>query len=181
MANDLTKIPVAVILDLINTSNPGQSFTQEMLQFDLPIVDTGSKNTSLTVTAEDGSGYKGSVVIKYNRLHLTTQIASVYVAAGAGRDMVFMVGDATKISDIIPEINARLGINLTADDYVDGNLPAFSGTLNEVHDVQVVANADSLCYTNSLTFQLKSEEVELSSVITTTELNGLTYAPPAGA
>lgn len=101
------------------------------------------------------------------------------MASGQGRNLEFPVGNATKIADIVPEINSRFGINLTAADFIDGDLPAFVGTANEVHDVQVIANADSLCYRGSFTFQLKAEDVLLSTVIVEKVMNGLQYAPPA--
>ena len=180
MANDLTKLPKEVVIDLINTDN-GTSLTSALVSLGVPIVATGGLNTSVTVTAAPGSGYKGSQTVTYNRLALQADIADKFLAQTATppRDLIFQIGDAKKISDIIPELNTRLNINLTVDDFIDGDLPAFAGTVNESHDVQVVAHQDSLCYTSSLTFTLKAEEIELSSVITTTALNGLVYTPPA--
>lgn len=178
MANDLTKIPVEVIVDLINATN-GTSFTSSMLTFDPPVVNADGKNTSVTVRAANGSGYKGFVVSLYNRLHLTNDIATPFQAAWPSRPLEFLLGDATTIADLVPELNQLLGINLTPDDFVDGPLPEFTGAANESHPVQVVAKADSLCYTGSVTFTLKAEEIELSTVITQLTLNGLTYAPPS--
>lgn len=174
--SDLTKLPKQVMIDLINTDN-GSSLTDTLLDFGLPTAATGqspARNTELTVSAKAGSGYTGSVVVTYNRLGLTTDILTP-----SGKDATFIAGDALKIKDIIPELNALLNINLTDDDYIDGDLPTFVGGIpNETLDVVVVANANSLCYTGSLTFHLKSDEIELSSVITITQLNGLTYVPP---
>lgn len=174
--SDLTKIPKQVMLDLINADN-GSALTDALLDFGLPTAATGqtpARNTELTVTAKAGSGYTGSVVVTYNRLNLNTGIL-----VPSGKDATFVKGDAVKISDIVPELNALLNINLTADDYVDGDLPSFVGGIpNETLDVSVVAKADSLCYIGSLVFHMKSEEIELSSVITVTQLNGLTYVPP---
>lgn len=174
--SDLTKIPKQVMIDLINTDN-GSALTDALLDFGLPTAATGqtpARNTELTVTAKAGSGYTGSVVVTYNRLHLTTGILTP-----SGKDATFVAGDKLKIKDLIPELNALLNINLTDDDYVDGDLPTFVGGIpNEEHDVSVVAKADSLCYIGSLIFKLKSDEIELSSVITITQLNGLTYVPP---
>jgi hypothetical protein len=181
MADNLTLAPKEVLCALINRNNTAQgaALTPALVDFGLPTQSAGAKNTDITVTAVVGSGYSGAEVINYDRVHLQTDVADAFVASGAGRDMVFAVGDATLISEIVTELNARLGINLTADDFVDGSLPEFTGAANEELDVQVVAKADSLCYRGSLTFKLKAEDIPLSSVIVTKVLNGLTYAPPA--
>ena len=182
MADNLKLAPAAVLCALINRTNTavGAALTPELVTFGLPGQSSGGTyNTDLTVTAVPGSGYVGAEVINYNRLHLQTEIADPFVASGQGRNLEFPVGNATKIADIVPEINSRFGINLTPADFIDGDLPAFVGTANEVHDVQVIANADSLCYRGSFTFQLKAEDVLLSTVIVEKVMNGLQYAPPA--
>lgn len=174
--SDLTKAPKAIVLDLINTDN-SLALTEALVSFGLPTVTAGEtpdKNTTLTVSSVPGSGYTGDVVVEYNRVAMAT----IPVISGKSAD--FQLGDALKISDIIPEINALYNINLDVTDYVDGDLPVFTGTLNEEHEVQLVAAADSLIYIGSLTFTLKAADKELGTVITITALNGLVYeAPPA--
>lgn len=182
MADNLTLPPKEVICALINRTNAavGAALTPDLVTFGLPSQSSGGTyNTDLTVTAVPGSGYAGQEVINYNRVHLQSEVADPYAASGAGRNLEFNIGSATKIKDLIPQINARFGINLTVDDYVDGNLPTFTGGANETHDVQVIANADSLCYRGSFTFHLKAEDILLSSVIVEKVMNGLNYAPPA--
>lgn len=178
MANDLTKAPKQIILDMVNAKS-GAGFT--LATFDwagLPVVEATGKNTSLTLTAVPGSGYKNSRVIRYTRLHLQTAIGDPFVASGAGRDLIFSIGDAKKITDMIPELNARLGINLTGDDFVDADLPTFTGELNETHPVQIVAKADSLPYIGSITITLKAEDIDLATAIPDVDMDGLTYAAP---
>lgn len=173
---DLTLAPKEIMLALINTDN-ATTLTDATLDFGLPTAATGqapTRNTVLTVTAKAGSGYSGSVEVTYNRLHLQTAVLDA-----SGKTASFGLGDATKIKDFIPELNALLGINLTDEDYEDGDLPEFTGTPNEEHSVQLVAKQDSLCYIGSLTFTVKGEDIALSSVLTVTELNGLTYVAPA--
>jgi len=173
--SDMTKASKVVVLDLINSDN-GKGITYGVVDIGLPTVNsTGDKNTSVTLTAKVGSGFVGSQTFKYNRLHLNTAIL-----VPSGKDATFNLGDAVNIADIIPELNALLNINLQAEDFVDGVLPTFTGGIpNETHDVQVVAKADSLAYIGSLTFHLKSDEIDLAEYLTVTELNGLTYVPVA--
>jgi hypothetical protein len=182
MADNLKLPPKEVLCALINRTNAavGAALTPELVSFGLPSqASGGTYNTDITVTAVEGSGYIGAEVINYNRLHLQAEIADAFVASGQDRNLEFSVGNATKIADIVPEINQRFGINLTAADFTDGDLPEFTGVANETHNVQVIANADSLCYRGSFTFILKAEDVLLSSVIVEKTMNGLTYAPPA--
>jgi hypothetical protein len=172
--SDLTKAPDQIVLDLINTDN-STSLTLGLLDFGLPTVTAGEtpeKNTTLTVTAKAGSGYTGSQVVQYNRVNLST------IPGIAEKEATYQLGDALKVSDLIDEINAMYGIKLVPADYVDADLPTFEGLPNEEHTVQLVAAADSLIYIGSLVLTLKSADIELSSVITVTALNGLTYVKP---
>jgi hypothetical protein len=171
--SDFTKDPKQILLDLINDQN-SSSLQVAMLTFGLPTAATGSspaRDTDLILTAVQGSGYTGSVTVSYNRVDMAT-IPGV-------RATVFQKGDATKISDLIPEINTAYQLALTTDDYVDGALPTFTGTPNEQHDFNVVAGADSIPYRGTMILQVKADDIPLSSVITTTTLNGLTYTQPA--
>lgn len=180
MADNLTLAPKLVLCALINRENSavGAALTPELVVFGLPNQSVATRNTDITVTAAEGSGYIGDVVINYNRVHLQTDVGNVYVASGPDRDLVFPVGTATKIADLIPELNSRLGINLTADDFTDGNIPPFEGLPNEEVSVQITAKADSLCYRGSITIKVKAENIHLSEVIVNKVLNGLTYAAP---
>lgn len=179
MANDLTKAPKQIILDMVNAKT-GKGFTEAAFTWaGLPVVEATGKNTSLTLTAAVGSGYKGDRVIRYIRPNLGTDVGAIFVASGGDRNLEFSIGDALKISDLIPEINERLKINLTIDDYADADLPEFTGELNEEHDVQIVVKADSLIFTGSLTITVKAEDIDLATAIPDVEMDGLVYAAPA--
>ncbi len=172
---DLTKAPNQVIIDLINADNAPLALTPELVTFGLPTAATGenpAKNTELTVSAAEGSGYSGSVVITYNRVALGT------IPTIAAAPAEFQLGNAQTLKDLIPEFNAKYGVNLTDDDYVDAPIPAFTGELNEEHTVQLVAKADSLIYIGSVDIVIKGEDIALASVLTNTALNGLVYEAP---
>lgn len=183
MANivtDFTKSAQQIIIDLVNNDN-SLALTTAKVTFGAPTAATvgGSvtRDTDLTLTAVAGSGYSGAATIHYNRVDL----ASV---PGA-RSTVFPIGTAVNISDLIAEINAAYGINLsnTADtahkDYVDGPLPTFTGTANEQHQFQLAADADSLVWENSVQLTVQANDIPLSTAITNPTLNGLTYVQPA--
>ena len=167
MANDFSKVSKQILIDQINTDN-STALTDQIIGFALPVAgaEGDPKNTSLVVNALPGSGYTGNVTVTYNRVALSAFVGS--------KDLTFQKGDATTLKDLIPEINTLLGFNLQDDDYVDAAIPTFTGEPNEEHDVILAANADSLAYIGSITITVKGADVELSTVITTTVLNGLT-------
>lgn len=173
--SNLTLAPEQIILDMIK-AEPGQNakaqnLTTSLITFGLPTAATGEgadRNTELGVTAAEGSGYTGDVVIRYNRLTFDQVVGN--------KDKDFLIGDATKIADLVDEINARYKINLTPADFVDGDLPTFTGDAGESHEFTLTANANSLIFIGSVTLLLRGEDVPLDTVITTTSMSGLT--PP---
>lgn len=172
MATDFTKSDVQIIVDLINERNPGLALATDLVTFGLPTLNaTDSRNTKVTVTAVDGSGYKNFKDLLYNRVDMS-------VIPGA-RSIEFPKGDAVRISNLIPEINAAFGLNLTTNDYVDADLPLFTGEPNEKLDFQLAANADSLIYIGSMILKIIAEDLDLAVVIANPILDGLVYVQPA--
>lgn len=170
---DFTKAPEQILLDQINNDN-SSALTLQQVSFGLPTTTTGTspaRDTQVTVSAVANEGYSGSVVVEYNRVNIST-------VPGA-RSTVFPKGSAVNISDLIPQINAAYQINLTTADYTDGPLPTFTGAPNEEHTFQLVISSDSLPFENSVTLTVKANDIPLSSVITTSTLNGLVYTQPA--
>lgn len=169
--SDFTKEDKQVIIDLLNGSVAGLALTPELVTFGLPTVQAvNGRNTKLTITAVPGSGYKNFKDLEYNRVDLA-------VIPGA-RSIEFPAGNATQISEIIPEINARYNINLSANDFVDGPLPTFEGEPNEKKDFVVTAAADSLVYRGTVTFSLVAEDLDLNVLIADPVLDGLEYVQP---
>ena len=173
MANrDFTKADVQILLDQINEDNVS-SLTPALVSFGAVAIDGGGvRNTNITATAEVGSGYTGNVQFKYDRVDLAT-------IPGA-RSTTFQQGNAVNIADLIDEINTAYQLNLTSADFTDAAIPAFPGVEpNETQEVDVVAKATSKIFLGTLTLTIAANDVPLSSVITTTTLNGLTYNQPA--
>lgn len=173
MANrDFTKAAQQILLDQINEDN-GSSLTPALVTFGAVAVDNGGvRNSKINAAANQGSGYSGSVDFLYNRVDVAT-------IPGA-RPTVFQVGDATHLSDLIDEINTAYQLALTVDDYIDVLIPAFPGTApHETQTIDLVAKGTSLIYLGTLTLTIDANDIPLSSVITTTTLNGLTYTQPA--
>ena len=173
MANrDFTKTAIQILLDQINEDNTA-ALTPSLVTFGAVAVDNGGvRNSSISATAVGGSGYTGTVAFLYNRVDLAT-------IPGA-RPTAFQQGDAVNVSDLIDEVNAAYQLALTIDDFVEAAIPAFPGEeANETQVVNLVAKATSLVYRGTLALTLSANDIPLSSVITTTTLNGLTYTQPA--
>lgn len=169
VVTDFTKTPQAILLDLINQSN-GTSIPAPAITFGLPTAATGgspARNTDITVTAVQGSGYKNSANLHYDRVDLA-------VVPGS-RGATITKGNATKLSDLLADINALWGVNIGAADIVDVDLPAFAGTANETHDVQMAASADALVFRGSVTITVKGDDLDLAVILTVTDLDGLSW------
>lgn len=172
--SDLTKLPKQIIIDMVNAKSQF-ALTPDLIDFGLPVAGAqgDAKNTTLTLTAKTGSGYKNAKTIKYNRLDFATIVATA--------NSTFTKGDATKLSDLIPEINARYNLNIQAEDYEDVTLPEFTGTPNEEHKVNLTALADSLIFIGVAEITIHGNDLDLATVITDDEMDGLTYEGPAAS
>lgn len=175
MAIDFTKTSAQIIVDQILIDNAGIGLTEDLVVFGTPtVVGSGDRNTSLLVTASalatSSKHWTGDVTVTYNRLNLN-------VVKNGGADHDFPVGSATRVVDLLPQINAQYGINLSASDVVDAALPAFQdpNVGGEVLPVTVTAAAGSLVWIGALTLNIVEGDIPLSTVITTTALNGLVW------
>lgn len=167
--SDFTKDARSIITDLINFDNPDLQLSADMVDYSNPIPMTGNyRNTDLTVTPRPGSGYTGSTSVFYDRLDITQFATEVY-----GDDIVIGIGESTRLSHVIPQINLLLGINLTDRDYVDVDLPTFGDIPNQEIPVDLVIRPASLIYLGKLTIRLKANLVMLNEVVAITYLLGL--------
>lgn len=168
MATDFTKSASQILIDLINESN-ATSLTVADVTFSAPVVEaSGTRNTGITITAVANSGYTGFRDLTYDRVDLA--------AVPGSRSNVFHLGSAATAWDLLPAINAAYGINLTSDDVENDPMPAFSGTdPQEAEPFTLRAKAGSLVYRGSVLLSIDGNDVDLATLITTTELNGLNY------
>lgn len=168
MAINFTQTPAQILLTLVNESqNPVTNITAAQVSFGTPAANdtAGTGDTKLTVTATAAyAPVTGSVVVTYNRVDIATVPGT--------ESTVFEITTETKVSDLIPEINSRYGINLTTSEYTEADLPAATPTGAAFN---LVIKAGSLVYTGTLALSLKQPEVPLADVITNTDLDGLTF------
>lgn len=169
---DFTKSDVQILIDLLNAKVPNLALTPELVTFGLPSLNAlNGRNTKVTITAVPGSGYKNFRDLEYNRVD--------YAVIPGARSVEFPKGDSTLISELVAEINARFGLNISANDYVDGPLPEFvEGQPNQKIDFNFTAAADSLIYRGTMVLKVINEDIDLAVVITDPVLDGLEYVQP---
>lgn len=175
--SDFSKLPQEIIFDLINEQN-GTALNNTLVELGLPTVTTTAGapyNTDMTVTALEGSGYSGQVILGYNRLDVQGFLF--------GETLTLGLGNAETFKDLIVEINLKLRINLTEDDYVDGNIVEqageWEGLPKETKQITIQMNPDSPVFIGSLTLTVAAEDIPLGQVITKPVMEGLNYpAPP---
>lgn len=159
-----------IVLDLINEQN-STALPEAAVTFGAPAEKVvGQIATDLVVTAAEGSGYRGDVTMTYNRVPLGFMNTNE-------PDLVIET-EATTTQGLIEFLNTTFGILLTNEDIVDAPIPELEPDVNT--GVEVAANAASLVWHGKVTLQLTATLTQLSSVLTTTTLDGL-YPPVAPA
>lgn len=162
--SDFTKNPQQILLDLLNESN-SINLTVADLEFAVagPAAAEALRNTNLSVTAGEGSGYGGTVQVNYDRLQLADFVGDTVLAFNADQQV--------NISDFVSAVNQLLGINLTAGiDYTDGPIGTWNNIPQEVKVVTVPILPGSLVYLGTLEFTVTADEISLSGTITVTSL-----------
>lgn len=170
--SDFSKLPDEIVFDLINEQN-GTALDNSMVTLGTPVETTAvgvTYNTDILVTARMNSDYAGQVTLGYNRLDIQGFLF--------GAELGLSVGNAVTYADLIPEINAHLGVNITADDFIDGPIGEWQHTPDETKQLVIPMNPTSKVFVGSLTLTLSVKDIPLSEIIQTHVLSGLVYQPP---
>lgn len=172
--SNFTQDPQKILVDLINEDN-NASLTLEAVDIALhEDQETLEKNTRALVTPKAGSGYSGSVSVEYNRLDIKGFV-DLYYPNG----FVIPLGDTESFLDLIPEVEAGLGIKLTEDlDYEDQIIEPWEGIPNETKQIIVPILATSLIYVGELEFTLDGNDIPLTDVLPVNILSGLNLPVP---
>ena len=177
MATDYTLDEVSVVIDLIREHNPGQVLTPSLVTFGFPNVNVPSqafpRNTLIVATAIPGRRYTGSQSFNYDRVAI-----SKFVDPRLPDQTTFKVTNERTLVDLLPLINERFSINLTADKIVNRNIPDFQDEGIGEFDLQLQIAPNSMVYMDAMVIKLVPERMPLSAVIVNRTLGGLTYQPP---
>lgn len=104
-----------VLVELINL-NDNLTVTVDDVEFGLPVRITDPsppRNTRVQITAKTESGFYGVKTINYNRMHIS-EVGVIQVERGAANNHVAL----------LPAINTKYGLFLTAEDIVNQTIPA---------------------------------------------------------
>lgn len=176
MATDYTRDEIDVLIDLIRRDNSNKILHPLMVSFGNPQVFTPTvqidRNTMIVATARPGYQYRGSQTFYYNRVPL-----SKFVEPGV-TDLTFDPFGKQFVSDLLPELNERLGTNLTANRIIDFNLPSIQDDAGG-EDVLIQVLPASLVYKDSLLVKIVRDSNDLYFAIPDPQMDGLVYAAPA--
>ena len=112
---DISKSPQQILIDKLNAIN-GLNLSLDDFTFTDPvsITETAISNTKVTLTPKLVSQFYNAIDLFYKRIDITTILSNSAITIRRDSE--------TKLSDIIPKINAAFGINMTNDDYYDTDL-----------------------------------------------------------
>lgn len=166
--SDFTQGPEKILFDLIKHDNPSNGFAEGMVTYGIPTsneTDLDGRNTDITLSAIEGSGIVGSRTVTYRRLRLEGFITEP--------DFVLAKQDFTKLSELIPQLNDELNINITADDFNEADIPVFDGTAGEEHEITITFKANSLIWIGTHVLTVRGDDIDINLVIPTDKLSGL--------
>jgi hypothetical protein len=174
MATDFTKLPKDILVDLINETN-GTALASVDLDLGevapLPIEPLPGQETPpvtlACILARPGvdSVLTGETLLMYRRIHVASALLAFppFVAAR---------GSAEKVSQLLPQINARFGYNILPEDIVDADLLPTDDPEEEV-PFTLAIDPESLIYVGSIQFVVLGQTpVRLDEALTDLELPG---------
>ena len=130
---DIQRPAIEILMEQINVENNTELLASDFL-FSAPSPATlvySDVNTQLTLTPKVTSGYFGSRTIYYKRMDINQILSNEQVE--------ILITTETLLSEIIPQINTKYGINLTTDDYIDNALPVVNPAAPDAPLAVVVA------------------------------------------
>lgn len=164
--SDFTKPQKEIVVDLVNATNTSNIAANAILLSNPEFVE--NDQVKVLIEPAPDSGYGGSVEVFYDRLDIQ---AFCDIVSPDG--VVIPQGEAVSLVDLLPQINAQLGTALISNDVVDVPIEGWDGTPGSFLDLYLDMAAHSLVYYGSLKVTIDDNDIPLSSVITTTILNGL--------
>lgn len=168
--SDFTLSDKEILTALVLYDNPTLTLTPSLVDYVNPYPIQGERNTNLTVAPRPESEYSGVVDVTYQRLNIQD---FVDILTDGGLEIVI---DSTEtLLDLIPDINAALGINLTEADYENIVLPPFENIPNATLQVNIPMRPTSLIYIGELSFLVRRSAISLTEVVSVTYLTGLNY------
>lgn len=172
MEINLAKTAQDNLFDLINTTN-AVILNDSDITLGVPSAwedpeGTNPRNTELTLTAVENSEFTGEVTIHYTRLDLDT--------LRDGATLEFTNTPSATIEDLRAAIATQLGVVADEIEFDVAEVPDVPDGEDSA-TVNVSPVADSLLYIGTAAITIWPVQSELSSTVTTTDMDGFDYPP----
>lgn len=163
--SDFTQDEDKIILDLVNYDNQ-TNLSKDQVAIG-PVSNTVNEST-VSVSAKADSGYGGAETVSYTRLDIAEFVDTVITDP-----IVVQQGNALKLSDFLPELNALLGTAIQPSAIVDVSFAGHEWQPNEQLEVPFAMNAFSKVYKGSFPIKVEAADIPIASVISKKVLSGL--------
>ena len=156
------------LFKLIQKDNPNltEDMTAETMTADAPAAGNGIKNTSITVKGVKYKGYRGKKTVYYNRIDLGT----LYKNVDTPHVTVPPETERT-LYDVLPYINAHLGVFLETTDFTNQNLTMDAETL--YFKATLTLGSTHPLYTGSIALTFSGFAISMDSLVVTRDLDVL--------
>lgn len=166
MQIDIQKSAMDNVIDLINVTN-GTNLTDAIIEIGAPVEWTdpegqNTRNTELTVTAKPGSGYTGSVPVRFTRLDLAN-----FPAAGT---LEYTLTGTDTVGDILSAVATQLGVLEEAVELDIVEVPTVDE--GETVTINILATVGSLLYVGQAPVTVFPNTTDLNNEVTQSDLNG---------
>lgn len=168
--SDFTKLPLEIVFDLLNEQN-GTALTNADVELGTPTASTGIRNSQIQITSRPMSEYSGSVTLNYDRLNIQ--------GFTFGTQLTIETKQAELFSEVIDAVNEKLGINLTADDYIEAEIPKGFVGASWTKNIKIKMKPESYVFIGELSVNVVYLEIDLGEAIPDNYMVGhLDYLPP---
>lgn len=164
MTIDYRQDEVDVLIALIRRDNMNKPLSRHQVWFGEPQpsapTPTNIHDTTVVATAVEGAGLSGKLPFYYTRMHLSDFLFGIENA------VMVNVSTETKLSEILPNINQQLSINVPVDKIVDRDI-------RDLDEVSLRVRDNSYIYAGSLmVYLVRDGNIPLGNAILISELDG---------
>lgn len=166
MLIDVAKTGIENVVDLVNTTN-STAFIDSDIEIGTPQAweDTeggNTRNTQLTLTAKEGSGYSGTVDVRYHRVDLVDLPGAV--------ELSYTLTGGDTVEGILGAVANDLGV--VVDDVELNIIEVPTVADGSTTTIEVSAVSDSLLYIGMASVTVFPNTTDLDEEVGVTDLNG---------
>jgi hypothetical protein len=160
-----------MLLEAINVQN-GTSLTWDQIAAGYPekiSTPLAPRDTRVLIYGLNSGGYKGNVTIEYDRIDFAVLFRNVIP--------VVVTNPVAKLSDLLPFLNKKYGLSLTADDIVDQSV----ADLGESWTLPIQVKPGNLAWQTDFNLRFAKFFPNLKDVVTDVDLTAIVAPFAVGA